>query len=123
MLLPHACVALILTVPNSNQDDDIKLTSHERMLITLEQIRIKCEGDNLYLGWGPVEAARERLSLLPKDRQNRDRHRALVVLGRELLRMGETEAAIEAYLEAVQGLEVLPQDTKVDRTELGEVRL
>lgn len=115
-----AVLSLSLSIPSLNEELE---AAHTAMLETLEAIRVECLTENIYLGWGPVEALREQLATLPEGRTDRRLERTQLALGRELLRVGETRQAIEVMTLGVAGLEALPAGTRSDRLELAEARV
>ncbi len=96
---------------------------HQHVVALLVEVRNECEGDNIYLGWGPVQTLRSQLSKLPANTPLLGRTRLQVRLGTELMRMGETESAIATLQKATagyeRGLQGVTELSREQRSEIG----
>lgn len=95
---------------------------HARVVAMLDEVRKQCDANNIYLGWGPVQQLRLQLTKLPAAAPPLTRSRLQVRLGTELLRMGETEEAIQTLQGATSGYEALyAERTNLNREERAEI--
>ena len=95
------------------------------MQMLLAGIEEDCQGNNIYLGWKPVQDLRARLEGLTSASPPLLRARIEYRLGRELLRMGETGKAIETLSAssrdfglALSKAKQLPQDLRLEYAEV-----
>jgi len=79
-------------------------SGQDAMREELERIRLESAASNPYLRTAIVDSLRERFERLPRDPDDPRRTRLGLRLGSELLRVGRTSEAIEAYRAAVERL-------------------
>ncbi len=75
---------------------------HARMLRALEEVRIQSAAENIYTGSAVLVSVRSKLSALPDRAPAAQRARLLLSIGRDDLRLGDSEQAVEHLLEAYE---------------------
>ena len=86
----------------ASSDPERRDDGHARMVRILEEVRIQSATENIYTGSDILASERSKLSSLPDPAPAVERVRLLLAIGKDELRLGDNERAVEHLLEAYE---------------------
>ena len=98
---PAAALGALATPAAPGGESDDLTAGHRRMIAALEDFARQADIDDIYVGTAEIADFEATLAGLEPGKQNKLRWDTLCKLGRARLRMGENDASVEAYTQAV----------------------